>query len=197
MLTLARQAGHSSWPLLMSMSEAFSLLYFNKTLLHKSSEQSSLVSGPGLNSSPPEAKNPTVFHGSASPFRGGGAPSIQECSSCCESWAPRTRCAGIMAPHLRLHHGSALGSWESASPSRTLSFWFCEGWGRRTLFWNVCYSTGAEVLLTGAPPKVFSVDINYLNCSSYLITSFSVPKGYLPSDLRNAILSSCLSFFFF
>ena len=45
----------------MSMSETFSLLYFNKTLLHKSSEQSSLVSGPGLNSPPPEAKNPSVF----------------------------------------------------------------------------------------------------------------------------------------
>ena len=36
-------------------------LYFNKTLLHKSSERSSLVSGPRLNSSPPEAKNPSVF----------------------------------------------------------------------------------------------------------------------------------------
>ena len=35
-------------------------LYFNKTLLHKSSEQSSLVSGPRLNSSP-EAKNPSLF----------------------------------------------------------------------------------------------------------------------------------------
>ena len=52
------------------------------------------------------------------------------------------------------------------------------------------------MLLTGAPPKVFSVDTNYLDCSSYLITSFSVRKGYLPSDLRNAILSSCLSIFF-
>ena len=46
------------------------------------------------------------------------------------------------------------------------------------------------------PLKVFSVDINYLDCSSYLITSFSVPKGYFPSYLRNAILSSCLSIFF-
>ena len=45
----------------MPMSEALSPLYFNKTLLHKSSEQSSLISGPGLNSSPPEAKNPGVF----------------------------------------------------------------------------------------------------------------------------------------
>ena len=45
----------------MPMSEALYIsLYFNKTLSHKSSEQSSLVSGPGLNSSPPEAKNP--FH---------------------------------------------------------------------------------------------------------------------------------------
>ena len=45
----------------MPMSEAFSIsLYFNKTLLHRSSERSSLVSGPGLNSSPPGAKNPGV-----------------------------------------------------------------------------------------------------------------------------------------
>ena len=36
-------------------------LYFNKTLLHKSSEWSSLVSGPGLNLSPPEAKNPGIL----------------------------------------------------------------------------------------------------------------------------------------
>ena len=43
---------------------SLSLLYFNKTLLHKSSELSSLVSGPGLNSSP-EDKNPSIFRGSA------------------------------------------------------------------------------------------------------------------------------------
>ena len=36
------------------------ILYFNKTLLHKSSERSSLVSGPGLNSSPPKAKNSSL-----------------------------------------------------------------------------------------------------------------------------------------
>ena len=40
---------------------SLSPLYFNKTLLHKSSEQSSLVSGPRLNSSPLEAKDPGVF----------------------------------------------------------------------------------------------------------------------------------------
>ena len=56
----------------MSMSEAFSPLYFNKTLLHKSSERSSLFSGPGWNSSPLEAKNPGVFCGSATTFQGGG-----------------------------------------------------------------------------------------------------------------------------
>ena len=39
-------------------------------LLHKSSEQSSLISGPRLNSSPPEAKNPGVFRGSATTFQG-------------------------------------------------------------------------------------------------------------------------------
>ena len=46
------------WCLCQKLS--LSPLYFNKTLLHKSSEQSSLVSGPGLNS-PPGAKNPSVF----------------------------------------------------------------------------------------------------------------------------------------
>ena len=40
---------------------SLSPLYFNKTLLHKSSEGSSLVSGPRLNCSPLEAKNPGVF----------------------------------------------------------------------------------------------------------------------------------------
>ena len=37
------------------------LLYFNKTLLHRSSEQLSLVTGPQLNYYPPEAKNPSIF----------------------------------------------------------------------------------------------------------------------------------------
>ena len=46
-----------------------SLLYFNKTVLHKSSEWSSLVTGPRLNPCPPEAKNPGVFHGSATTFQ--------------------------------------------------------------------------------------------------------------------------------
>ena len=47
------------WCLCQKLS--LSPLYFNKTLLHKSSERSSLVSGPRLNSSPPGAKNPGVF----------------------------------------------------------------------------------------------------------------------------------------
>ena len=60
----------------MPMSEAsLSPLYFNKTLLHKSSERSSLVSGPRLNSSPPEAKNPTS-HRSATTFHLGGLSGI-------------------------------------------------------------------------------------------------------------------------
>ena len=45
-----------------------SLLYFNKNLLNKSSERSSLVTRPRLNSCPLEAKNPGVFHGSAATF---------------------------------------------------------------------------------------------------------------------------------
>ena len=47
------------WCLCQKLS--LSPLYFNKTLLHKSSERSSLVSGPRLNSSPLEAKNPGVL----------------------------------------------------------------------------------------------------------------------------------------
>ena len=61
-------------PLLMSMSEAFSI--FNKTLLHKSSERSSLTTGPGLNSSSLKAKNPGIFHGSATTFHLGGSSGI-------------------------------------------------------------------------------------------------------------------------
>ena len=55
-----RPAGMNSfWCLCQKLS--LSSLYFNKTLLHKSSELSSFVPGPGLNSSPPEAKNPGIF----------------------------------------------------------------------------------------------------------------------------------------
>ena len=68
MLTLAR--GHFPSPFWCRCQKlSLSLLYFNKTLLHKSSEQSSLVSGPGLYSSPLEAKNPGVFCGSATNFQ--------------------------------------------------------------------------------------------------------------------------------
>ena len=55
------------WCLCQKLS--LSPLYFNKTLLHKCSERSSLVSGPGLNSSPPAAKNPGIFRGSATTFQ--------------------------------------------------------------------------------------------------------------------------------
>ena len=57
-----RLAGGYSFLPLWCLCQKLSLspLYFNKTLLHKSSERSTLVSGPRLNS-PPEAKNPSVF----------------------------------------------------------------------------------------------------------------------------------------
>jgi len=57
------------------MSEAF--LYFNRILLHKSSERSSLISGSGLNSSPLEAKNPSVFCSSATTFQNAGLDEAQ------------------------------------------------------------------------------------------------------------------------
>ena len=41
-------------------------------MLHKSSEQSSLITGPRLNFSSPEAKNPGVFHSSATAFHDTG-----------------------------------------------------------------------------------------------------------------------------
>ena len=53
------------WCLCQKLS--LSLLYFNTTLLHKSSERLGLISGPGL-SSPLEAKNPSVLCGLAATF---------------------------------------------------------------------------------------------------------------------------------
>ena len=61
------------WCLCQKLS--LSPLYFNKTLLHKSSEQSSLICSPGLNSSPPEAKNPASYR-SATTFHLGGSSGI-------------------------------------------------------------------------------------------------------------------------
>ena len=54
--------GVLSHPPMMSMTEAFSLLYFNKTLLHKSSEWSSLVSGPRWKSKRPRISTPFTAH---------------------------------------------------------------------------------------------------------------------------------------
>ena len=54
------------WCLCQKLS--LSLQCFNKISLHKSSERSSLITGPRLNSFPPEGKNPSVFHGLQQPF---------------------------------------------------------------------------------------------------------------------------------
>ena len=48
---------------------SLSLLYSNTTFLQNSSEWSSLITGPRLNSSPLKAKNPGIFHGSATTFQ--------------------------------------------------------------------------------------------------------------------------------
>ena len=62
---------------------SLSPLYFNKTLLHKSSERSSLVSGPKLNSSSLEAKNPGVFGSFSKNFsKRSSQPRDQTCLSC-------------------------------------------------------------------------------------------------------------------
>ena len=54
--------GHSFAPLwCLCQKPSLSPLYFKITWLHKRSEWSSLVSGPGLNSSLPKAKNPSVL----------------------------------------------------------------------------------------------------------------------------------------
>ena len=69
-IQLKTSRGYSFCLLLMSMSEAFSISFIlYETLLHKSSEQSSLISGPRLNSSPLEAKNPGIFCGSTTTFQ--------------------------------------------------------------------------------------------------------------------------------
>ena len=52
----------------MSMSEALSLLYLIKLYYTKALSDQALVTGPGLNS-PLEAKNPSVFCGSATTFQ--------------------------------------------------------------------------------------------------------------------------------
>ena len=62
------------WCLCQKLS--LSLLHSNKTLLYKISEQSSLVTGPRLNSSPPKAKNLGIFCGSAAIFHLGGSSRI-------------------------------------------------------------------------------------------------------------------------
>ena len=57
-----RLAGDTLSALFWCLYQKLSLspLYLNKTLLHKSSEWSSFVFGPGLNSSPLVTKNPSV-----------------------------------------------------------------------------------------------------------------------------------------
>jgi len=79
----------SKWVLFLPPSDAYvrSFLYLLytliKTLLHKSSERSSLVSGPGLNSSPLGPKNPGVFAW----FNNSLSPSPEVCSDSCPlSW---------------------------------------------------------------------------------------------------------------
>ena len=54
------------WCLCQKLSLSF--LYFNKTLLNKISEWPSPTSGLRLESSPLEAKNPGIFHGSETTF---------------------------------------------------------------------------------------------------------------------------------
>ena len=80
----------SFWCLCQKLS--LSLIYFNKTLLHKSSEQPSLVTGPRLNSSALEVKNPGAFHGSATIFQ----EPAHECSQ--QNYSQKTK-SGIN-PHV-------------------------------------------------------------------------------------------------
>ena len=76
-MSVRNQSGGCSFAPFWCLCQKLSLspLYFNKTLLHKSSERSSLVSGPGLNSRPPEAKNP-ASHCSATTYHLGGSSRI-------------------------------------------------------------------------------------------------------------------------
>ena len=77
--SLSLSLGHSFYPLpILCQKLSLSLLHFNKTLLHKISEQSSLITGPRLNSSPPKAKNLGIFCGSAAIFHLGGSSRIPQ-----------------------------------------------------------------------------------------------------------------------
>ena len=99
----------------MSLSEAFSISFiFNKTLLHKSSEEPSLVSGPRLNFSPPEAENPSVFPGSATIFQSppqGRQPLLS--GPCDQLWDPATAMSVSHAKTLQKGdmEVSVYGSW--------------------------------------------------------------------------------------
>ena len=64
---------------------SLSLLHFNKTLLHKSSKWSSLIFDSVLNSCPPEAKNPSIFRGSATAFQSEVGGEIEKR----REWLPR------------------------------------------------------------------------------------------------------------
>ena len=74
-----RRGGYSFdpfWCLCQKLS--LSPLYFNKALLHKSSEWSSLVSGPRLNSSPPKAKNPASYSSATTCHLGGSSGILED-----------------------------------------------------------------------------------------------------------------------
>ena len=60
----------------------------NTVLSHKSSEWSSVITGPGLNSSSPEAKNAAIFHGSAINFQRDTVHEVAKSWTWLNNWAP-------------------------------------------------------------------------------------------------------------
>ena len=171
------------------MSEAFSLLYFNKTLLHKSFERSSLVTGPRLNSSPPGAKNPGIFHGSATAFHLGGSSGILQdkvrmlgalalCSPtkqvfCCTLLT--LRCACVSEWHA-LHEGSE-------EPCSEISRWPHTAYGRnlvRGLYWSAnakshpssLWGEQPEMDKSCGPNSPFSVKLS--NLFDHFMTSWEL-----------------------
>ena len=95
------------------------------------SERSSLISGPGLNSSPPEAKNPGIFCGSATTFHQepGSTARLsyhqQSCQPCRTSSLCWTASANDLTGRGWLRRGPLQGSWCLMHPELESGFPQC------------------------------------------------------------------------
>ena len=148
-------------------------LYFNKTLLHKSSEWSSLVSGPGLNS-PPGAKNPRVFAWFNNNLSGSSRPRDQThvpCVSCITG-------GFFLLQHLRSPSHSCVPTREAGEFS--LVHFPSSVWGGQILTCAIILSYSGSSLLLQAYHALLWFWI-FLFINSYVSKlSFQCVAGHLP-----------------